>query len=128
MESISLSRRFPAPAERVYRAWNDEGEHAAFTGSPAKFGEGGAFSAWDGYIEGRTLEAQAGRRLLQTWRTSDFPEDSPDSRVEIHFESVAGGCRVTIHHTDIPEGQGEEYRQGWEDYYFTPLAVWLARV
>jgi hypothetical protein len=64
---------------------------------------GGNFSAWDGYITGRTLELGPGRRILQAWRTSEFPEDAPDSKVEILLLPVPGGSRLNLIHTEIPE-------------------------
>ena len=49
-ESIQCSTVLPAGPERIYRAWLDSAEHAAFTGSPAYIEPdvGGAFTAWDG--------------------------------------------------------------------------------
>jgi len=93
------------------------------TGSPAKVDGrvGGNFSAWDGYIFGRTLELEPNQRIVQAWRTSEFPEDAHDSHLEVLFEQVAGGTRVTFTHSDMPEDQVESYRQGWEDFYFKPM-------
>ena len=50
------------------------------TGSPAIVDPeiGGAFEAWDGYISGRTLSLEPGRRIVQSWRTSEFAEDEGD--------------------------------------------------
>lgn len=115
-------------AEQVCNAWLDSAGHSAFTGSPAditRSGEG-EFTAWDGYISGRTLEVEAPNRILQTWRTTEFPADSPDSRLEILIEDVVEGVRLTLIHSDIPPGQGENYRQGWEDYYFQPMRAYFS--
>ena len=82
---------------------------------------GGAFTAWDGYIFGKTLEIESPRRIVQAWRTSEFPEGAPDSRVDILFEEVKDGTKLTLVHSDMPEDQVESYRQGWEDFYFKPM-------
>ena len=34
------------------------------------------------------------------------------------LEEVEEGTRLTLIHSEIPEGQGEQYRQGWEEHYF----------
>ena len=122
-ESLRLSTTLPISPEQVYLAWLDSQEHARFTGSPAEIDPqvGGKFSAWDGYIQGQTLELEPCRRILQTWRTTDFPEAAPDSRLEVLIEPVEHGSKLTLIHTEIPDGQAEEYRQGWEDYYFGPM-------
>jgi activator of HSP90 ATPase len=123
-ESFEISTFFPAiSAEQIYKAWLDSEEHSAFTGSPAQIdpGVGGKFSAWDGYISGRTLEIEPFQRIMQAWRTTEFPEHSPDSQLEILIEEVDDGANVTLIHAQIPDGQGEDYRQGWEDYYFKPM-------
>jgi uncharacterized protein YndB with AHSA1/START domain len=122
-DSFIVSCVVAAKPERVYSAWLDSDEHSHFTGSPADIepGVGGEFSAWDGYITGTTLEIEPSHRIVQAWRTTDFPADAPDSRVEITFKMVKTGTEITLHHTNIPDGQGDEYRQGWEDYYFAPM-------
>ena len=87
---------------------------------------GGAFTAWDGYIFGKTLEMESPRRIVQSWRTSEFPEGAPDSRVDILFEAVKDGTKVTLVHSDMPEDQVESYRQGWEDFYFKPMKEYFS--
>ncbi len=127
-ESLKLSTHLPVTPETAYRAWLDSEQHAAFTGSPAEIDghPGGKFSAWDGYIFGTTLEVYPFQRIVQSWRTTDFPESSPDSHLEVLFEDADGGTRLTLVHTEIPDGQGEDYGQGWEDFYFTPMAEYFA--
>ena len=82
---------------------------------------GGKFTAWDGYISGRNLELAPPSRIVQAWRTSDFPDDAPDSRLEISLAPAKGGTKVTLAQKDIPPGQADGYRRGWVEYYFTPM-------
>ena len=127
-ESFQVSTVIHASAERLYHAWLDSDEHGHFTGSPAEIEPrpGGAFSAWDGYIRGTTLEMEPHRRIVQAWRTTDFPEDSPDSRLEVLFTPVKSGTEITLMHSRMPDGQGDGYEQGWIDYYFTPMQEYFA--
>ncbi len=110
------------PAE-IYGAWLSSEGHSAITGSPAKVdgNVGGEFSAWDGYIFGKTLGLTPNRRIVQTWRTSEFPDEAPDSHLEVLLEEVAEGTKITLTHSDMPEDQVDSYRQGWEDFYFKPM-------
>ncbi len=127
-ESIEVSTILPVPPKQLYLAWLDSKEHSLFTGSAAKIDPkvGGKFTAWDGYIEGKTLELEPYRRILQAWRTDEFPADSPDSSLEVLLEEVDGGTKITLNHTHIPEGQGEDYRQGWVDFYFKLMAEYFS--
>jgi uncharacterized protein YndB with AHSA1/START domain len=122
-DSLSLSEVIPARPERIYAAWMSSEEHTAFTGDKAVVEPfvGGAHSTFDGYSAGRTVELQPGRRIVQTWRAEDFPVGSPDSRVEVTLEETVGGTMLTILHTDIPSGQGSQYRDGWLKFYLEPL-------
>ena len=127
-ESRRLVAHFPVPPSRVFRAWLDADEHAAMTGASATSDPrpGGRFTAWDSYIEGRHLEIVPEGRIVQAWRTSDFPVDAPDSRLELMFAAAEGGCEVSLLHSEIPAGQGASYAQGWDDYYFTPMLAYFA--
>ena len=93
-----VSTVLPATPKQIYEAWLSSEGHSKMTGSQAEVeGEsGGTFKAWDGYIWGKTLELEPNRRILQAWRTSEFPEDSPDSQVEILLEEIADGTKVTL--------------------------------
>lgn len=128
-ESFTLTAVIPATPLRVYQAWLDDREHAAFTGAKAQAepGIGGAFTARDGYIRGRNLELSEGRRILQSWRTTEFPPGSEDSLLEILLEEASGGTRLTLRHSGIPEGQGASYETGWADHYFGPLRRYFGK-
>jgi activator of HSP90 ATPase len=120
---FSISDIIPATPSEIYEAWLDSGGHTAMTGSPAHADGrvGGTFSAWDGYISGSTLELTPNQRIVQAWRTSEFPDHAPDSHLEVLLEEALGGTKLTFVHTHLPESQVESYRQGWEDFYFAPM-------
>jgi activator of HSP90 ATPase len=120
---FTLSETIHAMPADIYAAWLSSEGHAAMTGSPAQVDGkvGGKFNAWDGYIFGKTLELTPNQHIVQTWRTSEFPEDAPDSHVEVLLENVAEGAKITLIHRDMPEDQVDSYRQGWEDFYFKPM-------
>ncbi|HEV2104740.1 MAG TPA: SRPBCC family protein, partial [Candidatus Eisenbacteria bacterium] len=128
-ESVRVAAVIPATPERLYAAWLDAREHAAMTGGAATVEPrvGGRFTAWDGYITGVTLVLERGRRIVQAWRSTDFPDGHPDSRLEVRFEPAEGGTRVTVLHAEVPEGQGSRYEQGWSDSYLEPMRRYFGR-
>jgi len=119
---FTVSDTVPAPPQDLYDAWLDSAGHAAMTGAAAHASAavGGAFDAWDGYISGTNLELGPGLRIVQAWRTQQFEAQADASRIEVTFEEAAGGARVTIRHSGIPDGQ-PDYEQGWVDHYLEPM-------
>jgi activator of HSP90 ATPase len=123
MDRFTLSEVIAATPEEIYQAWLSSEGHTAMTGSPAvvKGRAGGEFSAWDGYIFGKTLALTPNRQIVQTWRSSEFPDDAPDSHLDVDLEEVGGGTKITLKHINLPADQVDSYRQGWEDFYFKPM-------
>ncbi|MBN8704341.1 MAG: SRPBCC domain-containing protein [Bacteroidetes bacterium] len=123
MTTIRLSLFFPVDPAALYLGWLDSDEHSSFSGSEASIdpSQGGSFTAWDGYISGRNLVLEPFRRILQSWRTTDFPANAPDSRLELLFEPSGKGTQLVLIHSDFPPEQKEVYAQGWKDYYLDPM-------
>jgi activator of HSP90 ATPase len=123
LEKLSVNVELPVQIEVLFHDWLDSSEHSSFTGSEAVIDPtiGGEFTAWEGYISGKTIKMDRPYRILQSWRTTEFADTDKDSKLEIVFESVSNGTRLTINHSDIPDGQGDMYREGWEEYYFKPM-------
>jgi activator of HSP90 ATPase len=129
MEKISVSVELPVQKDALFHAWLDSAEHSLFTGSHAEIDAviGGRFSAWEGYITGKTLEMDSPNRIVQSWRTIEFNDTDANSKLEIILESTEKGTLMTLIHTDIPDGQGEMYREGWEEYYFRPMLDYFCK-
>lgn len=124
-ENITVSDIIPARAERVFTAWLDPGEHGKMTGSSATDEGGGRFTAWDGYISGRTVSSVPHSKIVQAWRTTEFAGADPDSVLTVLLEPAKGGTRVTLVHENLPDGQGASYEQGWTEFYFTPMKAYF---
>jgi activator of HSP90 ATPase len=127
-ETIHASAVLAASPEVIYDAWLDGATRAAMTGGGAtsEARAGKTFTAWDGYITGKHLELQPGRRIVQAWRSTEFPDSAPDSRLFVILDAEGSGTRVFLVHTDIPQGQGASYESGWEKHYFAPMRTYFA--
>ena len=130
MDHIRLVTTLPATPRHVYETWLSSLGHTAMTGSTATSEPrvGSSYSAWDGYISGEHLELEPAKRVVQSWRTTEFPEGAPDSVLEILFASDPEGTRLTLVHSGIPDGQGETYHEGWQSNYFAPMREHFAKV
>ena len=128
-EKLKMSAKFAVEPKAVYAAWLSSKGHAEMTGSPAKANakKGGKFTAWDGYISGKNLELKPGKLIVQAWRTTEFPDGAPDSKLEIRLAKEGQGTKLTLMQTDIPPGQAGEYRQGWLDFYFKPMKKYFVK-
>src|ERR1700716_2924843 len=129
-DAFQLETVVAAEPQRVFSAWMDGREHAAFTGGGEAVVEpwaGGRFIAWDGYIHGILLGVDEGRRIVQTWRTSEFPPEFRDSRLVVEFEAARGGTRVVVRHSDLPPSQLKRYEKGWVEHYLKPLVRYFAK-
>ena len=124
---FTVSEVLPATPQAVYDAWMSSDGHAAMTGAGAEIDPraGGDFTAWDGYITGRTIALDPGKRIVQSWRTSDFDAADLASQIEVLLEAVPEGTRITLHHTSIPDGQSG-YEEGWQENYFDPMREYFA--
>lgn len=129
MDRFELSDYYEATPFQLYEAWVDGEQHTAFTGAEATSEPrpGGRFTAWDGYIEGTHVDLEPGARIVQRWRTSEFPEEAPDSVLEVRFTPEHAGTRLDLRHSGVPAGDGPKYAQGWRDFYLDKLHEWLAR-
>jgi activator of HSP90 ATPase len=109
--------------DEVYDALLNPRRHSEFTGSKAtgKARVGEEFTGRDGYISGKNLELERGKRIVQEWVTSDWPEGYPPSRLEFKLREVDGKTELTMLHSNIPAQQEEELEQSWIDYYWEPL-------
>jgi uncharacterized protein YndB with AHSA1/START domain len=121
--TITQTVTIPASPEEVYEAYTNPEIHSEFTDSKAtgKPKVGGKFTAWDGYIFGKYLELEPGKRVVQQWETTDWAEGYGPSKVEFTFKPSAKGTELTMVHSDVPVEQKEELAGGWEEFYWKPL-------
>ena len=126
---FELSDVLPATPQAIYEAWMSSEGHTGMTGAEATIDPrpGGAFEAWDGYITGKTVAVNPSRRIVQTWRTSEFAGSDPDSEIEVLLEAVEGGTKLTLHHRNVPDGQFGYERGGWQESYFDPMRDYFSK-
>ncbi len=127
MATIRQTLHFDAPPHEVFEALLDSKKHAAFTGDRAKIDRrvGGSFSVFGGYATGKTIRLEKDKVIVQSWRTTEFAEDEPDSKVMFHLSRKGRGTRLIFVHSDVPDDRAEDFKQGWIEFYWTPLKAYL---
>ena len=127
-ETIRQTALIDASPEEVYDAYVNPKKHAAFTGQSATGTPrvGCKFTAGDGYIKGKYIKLEKGRRILHEWTTTEWPEGYPPSLVELTVKPKGKKTELTMVHTKVPAEQGEYYAEGWRQYYWEPLKKYFA--
>jgi len=127
-KTIRQTRTFNATPRELYDALMETRKHAAFTGASASISRkvGGRISAYDDYITGKNIELVPGRKIVQAWRGSDWPEGLFSTAV-FELKGVRGGTKLTFTQTGVPEQQYEAIKKGWIEFYWTPLTAWLEK-
>ncbi|MDQ7825696.1 MAG: SRPBCC family protein [Candidatus Eremiobacteraeota bacterium] len=119
---IRQSVTFNAPPHEVYEALMDSKKHEAFTRDKAHISRkpGGTFTAYGGYITGKNLELYEDEKIVQLWRTDEWPEGH-FSTVTYRLKDLHGSTKLTFTQDGIPEEFCESIRKGWHEYYWRPL-------
>jgi activator of HSP90 ATPase len=60
-------------------------------------------------------------RIVQSWRTSEFTADDPDSQIEVVLDPIDAGTKITIRHSDVPDTHRSYQEGGWQAHYFDPM-------
>lgn len=118
-----------AKPEEVYEMYVNAKKHSEFTGAKATSEPevGGKMTAWAGYAYGEYLELYKGKKIVQEWQTTDWPEDCSPSILEISLKETRGGTELEMVHSNVPTEQAEEYKQGWIDFYWKPLEEYFRK-
>ena len=118
-----------ATPQQVYCAYVDPKKHSEFTDSEAT-GElvvGGKYTAWDGYIFGKYLDLEEGKRIVQEWATTDWTEGYPASKLELTFKAAPKGTEITLVQSGVPKARASEFEQGWTDFYWNSLKEYFSK-
>ncbi|MET8449026.1 SRPBCC domain-containing protein [Streptomyces sp. NPDC005209] len=109
--------------KRGTRYWNEPDKAQELRFEPQVGGrlvEVNDLDSGEGFEIGRVLVWEPGQRLVFTWRQGDW-DASATTDVEVRFESVEGGTRVTVEHGGwdrVPSagtGVAEGYGHGWAE-------------
>jgi uncharacterized protein YndB with AHSA1/START domain len=80
---------------------------------------GGEFTLYfeERCVEGRYVEIDRPRRLVVTWGRRGSRGMPPfSSTLEVSFAPEAGGTRVSIVHSGLPDSEADRHARGWQHY------------
>ncbi|MBI3573023.1 MAG: SRPBCC domain-containing protein [Candidatus Kerfeldbacteria bacterium] len=122
MPTIKQSVTIKASPKEVYEALLDSKKHSLITGDTAKMSRtvGGSWSAFGGYATGKNLELVPNKKIVQTWRASDWPAGH-ESTATFSLAKTKDGTKIVFTHVHVPANQIRSIAGGWQEYYWEPL-------
>lgn len=127
MKTVAIRQRITirnATPQQVYDVLMDSRKHSRLTGSAARIGRkvGDSFIAGDGWISGRNVELEPGRRIVQDWRGDEpgWPAGHFSS-LKIVLTPAPNGTFLVMYHSRVPARYLAMVRDGWWRYYWDPL-------
>ncbi len=130
-EPLTACVHVAAPPERVFRFFTDAEAMMRWMGEWALLEArvGGQFQVdvRGVPVRGRYLQIEAPHRLLISWGhagSERLPVGA--STLEVRLRAEAGGTRVEIIHSGLPEPEADGYARGWR-HFISRLAVAAAR-
>ena len=127
-KTIRQSVTFKTSPHVVYEMLMDSRKHAKFTGEKARISRkiGEKFTAYAGYINGVNLDLVPNKKIVQSWRGSDWPEGHY-SKVTFSLQRAKNGTRLTFRQSGVPEEHYKGINQGWRDHYWKPMREMLEK-
>jgi activator of HSP90 ATPase len=120
--TVNDNEEFRTTADEMYQTFVDPQRLAAFTRSPPKVFEGaekgGKFELFGGNVSGEYLELEPGRKIVQSWRLSQWPAGH-FSKIQIEFDqnNVDHVTVMRVTWEGVPVGQEEVTKRNWQEYY-----------
>lgn len=119
-KTIKQKVKFRASPDQVFRWLADSKQHTKLTGQKAKIPRklGGAFSTRGGYVHGILVDLVPGERLVQAWRTKDFPVGVFSMASLQLSRTKDGGTALELTHRGVPKHLIPEIERDWRESYW----------
>jgi activator of HSP90 ATPase len=114
--------------ERLYEIYVSGEEHARATGQPAAIEarEGGAFSAYGGYLTGNFIRLEPGQLVVQFWRSKHFKDTDADAILSIAFRTNEyRQAETELVLTNVPNDMTRHDNSSWNQFYWEPFREYL---
>ena len=87
---------------------------------------GGSISMFGGDIHGCNVELIADQRLVQAWRSKNWP-DGVYSIVRFELTPDGNGTKLVFDQAGYPDGAEKMLKGGWHQMYWQPMNAMLAK-
>src|SRR5262245_9938646 len=122
-KTIKHKVRFKASPETIYGLLADSRKRTEVSRRKAVISDkvGGKFSTDAGQVSGVNVDLVPGRRLVQAWRRTDFPE-GVYSMAAITLDPIpGGGTELVLTHRGVPKHLLDDIEDYWRQVYWAPM-------
>jgi uncharacterized protein YndB with AHSA1/START domain len=122
-KTIKQKVKFRASPDRIYRLLADSRQHASLTGQRAEISRkvGGPFSTRGGHVKGINVDLVPGERLVQAWRTKDFPVGIFSMATFQLSRTKDGGTELVLTHRGVPKELIPKIEKDWRKSYWEKI-------
>ncbi len=115
------------PAE-VYAVLTKSERFTSMSGREAAISTeaGGPISLFGGHILGRNIELVPGKRVVQAWRSKEWPE-GVYSIVRFELTADGNGTKIAFDQAGYPADAQTHLDDGWHKMYWTPMQAALGQ-
>lgn len=126
-KTIKQTVKFKASPQTIYDLLVDPKKHSAFTKHAAKNGKkiGTPFTSYSGFVRGLNVDLAPGKRVVQAWRTKDFPIGIFSMATFNLKKSGKGATELTLIHRGVPKELIPITEKAWRDYYWARIKSYL---
>lgn len=126
-KTIKQKCKFPLTPDRVYQLLADSRLHTKLTGQKANIGQkvGSRFSTLGGHVTGINVDLAPGKRLVQAWRTKEFPVGIFSMATIQLTRAQDGGTQLILTHRGVPKDLIPTVEKHWKKLYWKRIRALL---
>lgn len=120
MKDLKKYYTLNATPEEVYAALTQPATIQLWSGTEAIMSTevGSEFSLWEGSIEGKNIEFEKDKKIVQEWF---FGEQEEPSIVTFKLFADKNKTSIDLRHTNIPDEDYDDIVAGWNEVYMGSL-------
>lgn len=122
-KTIKQRVKFRLNPERIYSLLVDSKLHSKLTGQKAVISRkvGGQFSTRAGSVSGINVDLVSGKRIVQAWRTKEFPIGIFSMATFQLSRTKDGGTELVLTHRGVPKELIPAIEKDWRKYYWEKI-------
>jgi len=122
-KTIKQKMKFKQDPERIYQLLADSKLHSSLTGQKAEISSkiGGVFSTRGGTVTGINVDLVPGKRIVQAWRSKEFPEGIFSMAAFQLTRAKDGGTELVLAHRGVPKDLIPSIEKEWRTFYWEKM-------